>query len=384
MRYLSKLIQKSLLIFLSVFLFTIFLTPLHIVYAQNENSGDTACSDLGLVVESGLDENITSTNSHQVDVRITDADQVKRLRAIHIKAFHSAGNSVCAFGIGTNCSLSTSDDFNVENVENGQVISLTLPSPQGNTSNSDPYRYVYVYEQGSGSNLCYLGNYNSQTSSTANPPDEQTINNRYGCGDTWTPNSESNDSCECTDFTTGREAIATRIDTEMCCGWNSNGRCSSTAPATTQPSAGNGGTGADGNSGGTGGTNESGASGGNQTNAGGVDSEDPGNPEFNVFGPDAETLSNLNPLRNSPVRNQLSSPGGIVSRILDFAFPLAGLILFAMIVWGGFEMLTSAATSKGVEAGRQRVTNAIVGFIILFSSYWIIQIVQVVFGVAIL
>jgi hypothetical protein len=80
---------------------------------------------------------------------------------------------------------------------------------------------------------------------------------------------------------------------------------------------------------------------------------------------------------------KLTSPGAIVARLLSFAFPLAGLILFVMIVWGGFEMLSSAA-SKGVEAGKQRVTAAIVGFVLLFVAYWVFQIIEVIFGVVIL
>jgi hypothetical protein len=100
----------------------------------------------------------------------------------------------------------------------------------------------------------------------------------------------------------------------------------------------------------------------------------------------SETFRNLNPLYigNSEYKTQLSTPRGIISRALTFAFPLGGIILFVMIVWGGFEMLSGAATKKSLDAGRERVTAAIIGFILLFSSYWIVQIVEAVFGVRIL
>lgn len=102
----------------------------------------------------------------------------------------------------------------------------------------------------------------------------------------------------------------------------------------------------------------------------------------------------LNPLKHaggddifedeaSAYADQLSTPGGIVSRLLAFAFPLAGLILFVMLVWGGFEILIQAPSKKGIDAGKQRVSAAIIGFILLFSSYWIWQIVEVVFGIVI-
>lgn len=86
----------------------------------------------------------------------------------------------------------------------------------------------------------------------------------------------------------------------------------------------------------------------------------------------------------SPYANDLKTPGGIVSRALTFAFPLAGLILFVMLVWAGFEILVGAPTKKSIDAGKQRATAALVGFLLLFAAYWIFQIVEVVFGVKIL
>lgn len=81
---------------------------------------------------------------------------------------------------------------------------------------------------------------------------------------------------------------------------------------------------------------------------------------------------------------RFSTPGGIISEALTFLFPAAGLILFVMIVWGGFEMLSGAASAKSKDAGRQRITAAIIGFILLFAAYWIAQILEVVFGISIL
>ncbi len=94
----------------------------------------------------------------------------------------------------------------------------------------------------------------------------------------------------------------------------------------------------------------------------------------------------FNPLviSGSPYADTFSKPGGIISRVLLFALPIAGTILFLMFVWGGFEMISSASTAKSKDAGRQRVTAAVTGFVLLFASYWIVQIIQVIFGVHIL
>jgi|GEM_PF-301120 len=111
--------------------------------------------------------------------------------------------------------------------------------------------------------------------------------------------------------------------------------------------------------------------------------------------PSNKVFDALNPLKHaggetifidqaSEYASQLSTPGGIISRVLAFIFPLAGLILFVMLVWGGFEVLIQAPEKKAIDAGKQRVTAALLGFILLFASYWIWQIVEVVFGVKIL
>lgn len=95
-----------------------------------------------------------------------------------------------------------------------------------------------------------------------------------------------------------------------------------------------------------------------------------------------QDFDDLNPLKiantDPAIANRLSTPGGIISRLLSYAFPIAGFILFIMIVWGGFEMLLGA-TSKKMDAGRQRVTAAIIGFFLLFASFWIIRIVDQAF-----
>lgn len=78
-----------------------------------------------------------------------------------------------------------------------------------------------------------------------------------------------------------------------------------------------------------------------------------------------------------------TTPAGIVSAVLPLLFTAAGMILFLMLVWGGFEMMINATDSKAQEAGKQRITAAIIGFVLLFCSYWIAQLLQYVFGVTI-
>ena len=92
----------------------------------------------------------------------------------------------------------------------------------------------------------------------------------------------------------------------------------------------------------------------------------------------------LNPLiigSNQANASRFATPADFINEALKYAFPIAGIILFVMILWGGFEMLAGATQSKSKDAGRQRVTAAIVGFFILFLAYWIAKIIGIVFGI---
>jgi len=95
------------------------------------------------------------------------------------------------------------------------------------------------------------------------------------------------------------------------------------------------------------------------------------------------TFDAFNPLliEGSPYAAEFQTPAGILNRLLgSFLFPIAGMILFVMLIWGGFETLLGATGSKK-DAGKQRATTAVLGFILLFASYWIAQLVQAIFGV---
>ena len=72
--------------------------------------------------------------------------------------------------------------------------------------------------------------------------------------------------------------------------------------------------------------------------------------------------------------------GTILSRALPIIFIFAGIGLFLMILASGFTLMTSAGDAKKMEAGKQRLTNAILGFIIIFASFWIVQIFGTMFG----
>lgn len=78
------------------------------------------------------------------------------------------------------------------------------------------------------------------------------------------------------------------------------------------------------------------------------------------------------------------TPAAIFSSLLPIVYLLAGLLLGLYLIIGGFELLTSGGSEDGIAAAKSKITNAVVGFLLVFLSYWLIQILQVIFGIQIL
>ena len=72
--------------------------------------------------------------------------------------------------------------------------------------------------------------------------------------------------------------------------------------------------------------------------------------------------------------------GGIVGAAVPYVFAFAGIGLLLMIISSGFTMMLSAGDAKKLEAGKGRLTQSVVGFLIIFAAYWIVQIVGTIFG----
>ena len=76
--------------------------------------------------------------------------------------------------------------------------------------------------------------------------------------------------------------------------------------------------------------------------------------------------------------------GDIFSVLLPYIYSLAGLILFIYLIIGGFEFLTSGGNKDKIQSAQSKLTNAVVGFVIIFLSYWLVKIIEIIFGLQIL
>ncbi len=89
-------------------------------------------------------------------------------------------------------------------------------------------------------------------------------------------------------------------------------------------------------------------------------------------------------LPSDQITTKFGNVGGIVSGLLPYVYVLAGLGLLLMLITGGMGLMTAAGDPKKVEAGWGKITSGLIGFLLVFISYFVVQLVEVVLGVSIL
>lgn len=73
----------------------------------------------------------------------------------------------------------------------------------------------------------------------------------------------------------------------------------------------------------------------------------------------------------------------LVSNFLKISFVLAGLILLFYFILGGIGMISSAGKNdpKAAEGAKQTITSAVIGFVVVFTAYWIVKLIGQLLGI---
>jgi hypothetical protein len=75
--------------------------------------------------------------------------------------------------------------------------------------------------------------------------------------------------------------------------------------------------------------------------------------------------------------------GEIISKILPYLFSIIGILLLVYLVCGGLEIMLSKGDPKTMEGAKQKITNALIGFFIVFLSFVFVRLIGQVFGVVV-
>lgn len=84
------------------------------------------------------------------------------------------------------------------------------------------------------------------------------------------------------------------------------------------------------------------------------------------------------------VASVYGAPADLINVILPNIFVLVGVVLLIYIFIAGFRMVSQPGNKGATDSARKSLTYAVTGFLLLFASYWIMQIVEFYTGVSIL
>ena len=88
----------------------------------------------------------------------------------------------------------------------------------------------------------------------------------------------------------------------------------------------------------------------------------------------------------SPFKEGGKTIGNLVSTGLGIAFVVAGIILLVSFIIAGIGLISGAGQNnpEKLEKGKQALTSTIIGFVVVFTAYWIVKLIQQVTGVELL
>lgn len=71
--------------------------------------------------------------------------------------------------------------------------------------------------------------------------------------------------------------------------------------------------------------------------------------------------------------------GPTIGSLITFGFVIVGIAALAFLVWGGIKWLTSEGDKNAVEGARNHIIAAIIGLVIIFLSYLLVNVLLAFF-----
>lgn len=72
----------------------------------------------------------------------------------------------------------------------------------------------------------------------------------------------------------------------------------------------------------------------------------------------------------------------LFANVISWLFALSGVVALFLIIYSGIKFVTSGGDPKQVEGARKTLTYAVIGLLVIFFSYLILNLVSQVTGVA--
>ena len=81
-----------------------------------------------------------------------------------------------------------------------------------------------------------------------------------------------------------------------------------------------------------------------------------------------------------PIWHLYVGPAFFINATLKYLFPLAGLLLLANMIIGGFQLMFARGDPKAMQGAQGKITTSLIGFVIIIFAYFLIRILIQVFG----
>ncbi len=66
----------------------------------------------------------------------------------------------------------------------------------------------------------------------------------------------------------------------------------------------------------------------------------------------------------------------LISWFYYFIVGISGFAAFVMLVWGGFDWLTSAGSPSKITEAKDKISSALVGLLLILASFLILQVIN--------
>ncbi len=89
---------------------------------------------------------------------------------------------------------------------------------------------------------------------------------------------------------------------------------------------------------------------------------------------------------NNPNLTDPNNINKITKSLIGGSLSLAGVLLLFILILGGIGMIRGAGNNdpKMVEQGKKAATSALIGFIVVFTSFWIVKLIEQITGLVLL
>jgi hypothetical protein len=84
-----------------------------------------------------------------------------------------------------------------------------------------------------------------------------------------------------------------------------------------------------------------------------------------------------------PINDSNLKIGSIIGAVLPYIFGVAAILLLIYLVTAGLSMMLSRGDPKAMQAAQAKITNALIGFVIVFFAFALVALTGKILGISV-